>query len=682
MATTQNPIILDSTIRHQATNFDIIKPEHFLPGLVEGIDIANKNILKIKNEKEPNFKNTIEALEVSCLKAEKVISIFYNLLHADATEEIQKLAKEISPLVADFKTKIYLDSNLFSQVKKVYEQKFDLIQEEQVLLNNTYDDFIRTGALLSETDKNRLKEISKELSLLSPQFQENILKSTSEYKLEVTDKSELGGLSDDNLEAAKTESGWCFTLQSPSFIPFLKYCENRDLRETLWKAFSTRAVTDKESNQEIVKKIVVLRGEQAKLLGYNNYSNYVLEKRMAKNEQTVMEFLNELYTAFEPAAKKDIEDVSQLAFETDQIKNLMPWDVSFYSEKLKSKLYDFNEEDIKPYFSLENVIEGVFTHSEKLYNLTSKKGTDLPLYQKDVVTYEVFDKNSNEYMGLLYMDFFPRDTKAQGAWKCTYVDQGLFESEVQRPHVSIVCNFTKPTKTKPSLLTFREVQTLFHEFGHALHTLLSKCKYKSIGGTHVHRDFVELPSQIFENWILETEALNLFAKHYETGEPIPSEYIDKIKKSSQFMSGYFNFRQLKFGFLDMAWHSTEFKSLDEIDVIKFDKESTKHLELLPYVEGTNTSCAFAHIFCGGYAAGYYGYKWAEVLDADAFELFKEKGIFNKEVAQSFKDNILVKGGSEPPMELYKKFRGRESKIEAFLKREGAYLLLGLSASQK
>ncbi|MBT4761813.1 MAG: M3 family metallopeptidase [Bdellovibrionaceae bacterium] len=668
--TQSNPILKKSNLQHQAVNFDAIKPEHYLPALKSAIEIAKQNIQKIKEVQTPDFHNTIEALETSSEKVGTVASVFFNLLHAHATDELQALAKDISPLLASFGNDIYLDATLFEKVKHVYDQKPELNTEEKTLLNNAYDSFIRSGALLSTEDKDKLKEISEKLSVLTPQFSENILKSTNSYKLIIENIEDIPGLSEDILEAAKTEKGWEFSLQAPSVIPFLTYCSNRDLREKMWKAFASRSMHGEFSNQDIIKQIVTLRYQEAKLLGYDNYASYVLEKNMAKDVDTVMSFLNDLLEASSPAAKRDVKMLTDLALETDGISKLMTWDTAYYKEKLKTKLYDFEEGDLKPYFSLDNVTNGIFIHADKLYGLQFKKSEDYSKYHEDVSVYEVIDKASKEFMGLFYMDFFPRETKSQGAWKTTYVDQGLFEGKVLRPHVSVVCNFTKPTSKKPSLLNLREVETLFHEFGHALHALLSKCKYQSIGGTHVYRDFVELPSQILENWAFEKEALNLYAEHYETHEKMPDEFIQKIKDSSQFMAGFNCLRQLKFGFLDMAWHTSTFDNPGDFDVVDFDKKATEHTEITEFVEGTNTSCAFSHIFAGGYAAGYYGYKWAEVLDADAFELFKEKGLYNAEVADSFKQNILARGGSEHPMDLYKKFRGREPKVDALLKREG------------
>jgi peptidyl-dipeptidase Dcp len=667
---TNNPLLIDSTLTHQATNFKTIKPEHFMPGLTTAIAIANENIENIKSVKNPSFDNIIEALEAASEKVGTVASVFYNLLHAHATEEIQVLAKDMSPILANFSTDIYLDEKLFDQVKTVFDQAPDLNQEEQMLLRNTYDSFIRSGALLNKDQKVKLKKNNEQLSILTTKFQENILKSTNSFSLDVKYLHDLKGLPEDALEASKSEKGWTFTLQAPSYTPVLTYCENRGLREQMWRAFSERSVGGENSNQATVKDIILLRYKEAKLLGYSNYANYVLEKHMAKDEKTVMTFLNDLYEVLKPAALDDFKNLSAFAKKMDKLNELKPWDVAFYSEKLKKKLFDFDEEDLKPYFSLEDVINGVFIHADKLYDLKFEKSEKYPTYHEDVIVYDVYNKTSNEFVGLFYMDFFPRATKGQGAWKTTYVDQGLSQGKVRRPHVSVVCNFTKPTETKPSLLTFREVETLFHEFGHALHALLSQCRYQSIGGTNVYRDFVELPSQILENWASESESLNLFAKHYKTGETIPKKYIDKIKKSSQFMAGFQSLRQLKFGYLDMAWHTSTFEKPEEFDVVDFDKKATQNLDILDYVEGTNTSCSFSHIFAGGYAAGYYGYKWAEVLDADAFELFKEKGIFNKEVANSFKENILTRGGSEHPMDLYKKFRGREPNVNALLKREG------------
>jgi peptidyl-dipeptidase Dcp len=526
-----------------------------------------------------------------------------------------------------------------------------------------------------KTNATDCARLIKKLSTLGPKFGENVLKATNAFELELTTEDDLVGLPESAKEAcaaaaeAKGKQGtWLVTLQAPSMIPFLQYSEKRELREKIWKAYSSRAFKDEFSNENTIKEIVSLKYERANLLGFPTHAHYVLDKRMAGNPEKVNAFLQKLLKASKPAAERDLAEVQEFAKSIGGPDTLLPWDFAFYSEKIKEKKFEFSEEDLRPYFKLENVIAGVFEHASKLYGLKFTASTDYPVYHDDVMTYEVYDESSNDFIGLFYADFFPRDSKRGGAWMTTFYEQGLFQGEVMRPHVSIVCNFTKPTKDKPSLLTFMEVQTLFHEFGHSLHGLLSQCKYRSLAGTNVLWDFVELPSQILENWTLEKESLDLFAKHYETGELMPKELAQKIKDSSKFLAGYSSLRQLNFATVDMRWHTTVPDKITSVD--EFEAEATKETTLFDKVPGTNFSCAFSHIFAGGYSSGYYSYKWAEVLDADAFEMFKEKGLFDASVAKSFKENILMKGGTEHPMKLYKKFRGREPDPDALLRRDG------------
>ena len=529
--------------------------------------------------------------------------------------------------------------------------------------------------MLKADEKKELRQIDQELSALSPQFSENVLKATNSFHIHITDKNELEGMPDSALKAASEEaeskgysSGWVFTLHAPSMVPLLKYCPTQKVREKVWKAYSSRAFDDEFDNSEFVKKIVSLRLKRAQLLGYKSHAEFVMEQRMAERTDKVVSFLERLIEVSKPAAEREFQELKNFAQKVDGVQDLKPWDQAYYSEKLKQSQFQFDEEAFRPYFKLENVIDGMFLHAEKLFNLQFKK-IELPVYHPDVDVYQVSYKDSGDYVGLLYTDFFPRETKRGGAWMGTYRDQGLFEGSVKRPHAVIVCNFTKPTKDKPSLLTIQEVETLFHESGHALHGLLSQCQYRSTGGTNVKWDFVELPSQIFENWVSEKESLSLFAKHYETGEVIPEDLVKKLIEVKNFQAGLFSLRQLNYGTLDMKWHTIESEETIS-SVPDFEKLATEKTRLIDVIPGTNMSCSFSHIFAGGYSAGYYSYKWAEVLDADAFEAFKESDLFDKKVASSFHDNILTRGGSEPPMDLYKRFRGREPDPDALLRRSG------------
>lgn len=675
---TTNPLLKPFTNKDQAVPFDVIKVEHYIPALDEAIKIAKENIAKIKtNSAAPNFENTIVALESVSELSDKIAGIYGNLEVAHADEALQALAKEIYPKLTALSSDISLDEDIFKRVKAVYDKKdsLNLNKERFRLLEKTYLAFTRNGALLSAADKETLRQIDQELSVLSPKYSENVLKATNAFEMVLDKKEDVAGLPEGILEGAaamaeaKGHKGkWLFNLQIPSYLPFMTYANNRPLREKIWKVYGSRAYKGEFSNQETVLKTVQLRDKRAKLLGFATHADFVLAERMAKNPQTVMEFLNKLLKASKDAGKKDLAEVAAFAKTKDGVSDIQPWDFGFYSEKLKEEKYAFNEEDLRPYFKLENVVEGVFAHAKKLYGLTFKETTEVPVYHPEVKAYEIFDEKSGKYMGLFYTDFFPRETKKDGAWMTQFRGQGLHEGEMKRPHVSIVCNFTKPTPTKPSLLTYDEVRTLFHEFGHALHGMLSDCTYPSLSGPNVYWDFVELPSQIMENWVGEKEGLDLFARHYETNAPMPSDLIEKLKASQKFQAGYMSCRQIQFAMMDMAWHSTNPQEIKDVD--SFEEKATAETRLFPKVEGTNTSCSFSHIFAGGYAAGYYSYKWAEVLDADAFEYFKEKGLFNQEVAQKFKDTILSRGGTEHPMDLYKKFRGREPDPNALLRRDG------------
>jgi peptidyl-dipeptidase Dcp len=672
-----NPLLQHSHLKHGAVNFPVIRPHHFIPALCEAIEQAKREIDAIKKCNEPpTFRNTIEALETSGELVSTISSIYFNLFGAEADEAFQALAQEISPMLSEYSSDISLDPELFVRVKSVYDNKsqWKLNVEEARLLDVTYKSFVRNGALLSEEDRAALRNIDRELSKLGPQFAENLLKATNQYVLEIKDEKQLSGLPDSAKEAMRAEAvekglsnSWIVTLHATSFSPFLTYADDRGLREEVWRAYSRRAFGDEHCNQHILSQVVLLRHRRATLLGYTNHAQYVLEERMAETPEKVHSFLDRILSAAKPAAKKELEELSELKMSMTGDPQLKPWDLAYYSEKLKQKKYDFDQEKLRPYFRLENVVRGVFAHAELLYGLHFEK-IDLPTYHKDVNVYEVTDKKTGNFIGLFYTDFFPRPTKKGGAWMTGFREQGLLKGEVHRPHINIVCNFTKPTSSKPSLLTLDEVRTLFHEFGHALHGLLSDGTYVSISGTNVYWDFVELPSQVMENWVLEKEALDLYAAHFETGEKISEEMADKLRLSSQFMAGTSAMRQLAFGYLDMAWHSGETPSGQDVE--SFESHILKDLAILPREPGTNISCTFAHVFAGGYSAGYYSYKWAEVLEADAFELFKEKGLFNQDVAHSFRTHILARGGSEHPMDLYVRFRGREPDPDALLRRDG------------
>jgi peptidyl-dipeptidase Dcp len=657
--------------------FSKIQNEDFLPTFKEAINIAKKEIDDIvKNTKAPSFENTIEALEFSGEQLDRISSIFFNLNSAETNETIQKIAQEVSPLLSEFSNDITLNEDLFKRVKTIYDSKgeLDLTTEQQTLLDKKYKSFSRNGANLSDDKKEKLREIDKKLSQLKLKFGENVLAETNKFEMLITDENDLSGLPDGAKEAAKQfaeskeKEGWLFSLDYPSYIPFVTYADNRELRKKMTLAAGSKGFkNDDLDNQEIVLQIVKLRHERANLLGYKTHAHFVLEERMAKTPQNVLDFSNELLEKAKPAAEREFKNLENFAKKSDNINHLEKWDGSYYSEKLKQQLFSLDDEQLKPYFKLENVIDGAFIIANKLFELNFEEINTIDKYHEDVLTYKVTD-NKGELISIFYADFFPRAGKRNGAWMTSYKPQYIKDNENSRPHVSIVCNFTKPTKTKPSLLTFNEVTTLFHEFGHALHGMLANTTYPSLSGTNVFWDFVELPSQVMENWCFEKEALELFAKHYQTGETIPMDLVEKIKESSTFHEGMQTLRQLSFGLLDMSWHGQD--PTDIKDVKAFESEMFKNTTLYPETKETCMSTAFSHIFQGGYSSGYYSYKWAEVLDADAFEYFKEKGIFSKTVADKFKDNVLSKGGTENPMTLYKRFRGKAPQPEALLKRAG------------
>ncbi|MES2485914.1 MAG: M3 family metallopeptidase [Bacteroidota bacterium] len=665
------------TTKHDTAPFSGITTPDFMPAFTEGIEKARKEIDGIVNNPEaPSFKNTIAAMSYSGENLDRISSIFFNLHSAETNDDIQKIAQEISPLLSEFGNDIRLNADLFKRVKAVYEQKdnLNLTPEQTTLLDKQYKSFSRNGANLPEDKKNRLREIDKELSKLSLEFGENVLSEAHAFQLHITNDKDLVGLPEGTVEAAKElavsleKEGWIFTLDYPSYIPFVTYADNRELRKKMVLAFGAKGFQKNEfDNEAIVLQIVKLRHERANLLGYASHANFVLEERMAENPDKVKSFLNDLLAKAKPAAEKEFAQLTAFAKELDGIDQLEKWDGAYYSEKLKQKLFNLDDEKLKPYFKLENVLNGAFTVANKLFGLTFEEVKDIDVYHKDVTTYEVKDENG-DLVAIFYADFFPRKGKRNGAWMTSFKPQYVIDGVNERPHVSIVCNFTKPTGSKPSLLTFNEVTTLFHEFGHALHGMLANTVYPSLSGTSVFWDFVELPSQVMENWCYEPEALALFAHHYQTNEIIPIEYIKKIKESASFQEGMATLRQLSFGLLDMGWHSEDPNHITSLK--DFETQQFAATTLYPDVKENAMSTAFSHIFQGGYSSGYYSYKWAEVLDADAFEVFQEKGIFDKETATKFKEFVLSKGGTEHPMELYKRFRGQEPKPDALLKRAG------------
>ncbi len=672
-----NPLLGEFKTPHETAPFGKIENEHFLPAFKDAIKEGETEVQAVvENTDFPTFENTVAALERSGRLLSRTAGIFFNLVSAETSDELQQLAQEVSPMLTKFQNDITLNPVLFERIKTVYNKRetLELTPEQQTLLEKTYIDFVRKGANLSEDDKQKFREISTELSKLNLKFGENVLKETNKYELHITDKSKLAGLPDSELEAAaqkaksKDKEGWVFDLTMPGYLPFMKYAGNRDLRRELFMAYMSKSYKgDELDNQENIRKMVNLRLEMANLLGYNTYADYALERRMAMNAGGVYKLLDDLYEASYNMALKEKQEVLDYARKNGFNDEIMQWDWSYYSEKLKVEKFDLNDEMLKPYFELRNVIDGVFGLATELFGITFRENKEIPVYHEEVIPYEVYDKDGT-FLSVLYADFHPRPGKQGGAWMNEFKGQWKEDGKNSRPHITIVMNFTRPTETKPALLTFNEVETFMHEFGHALHGMLANATYSGLSGTNVYRDFVELPSQIMENWAVEKEFLDRFAKHYETGEPIPGELVEKIKAAANFQAGYLSVRQLSFGLLDMAWH-TQKKPFGG-DVKQFEEEAWKKTRIFPVIDQVAMSTQFGHLFAGGYAAGYYSYKWAEVLDADAFSLFKEKGLFNKEVAQSFRENILEKGGTEHPMVLYKRFRGQEPTVDALLERSG------------
>ena len=669
----ENPLLGYFGTKHQSAPFTKIMPKHFIPAIEKDIQESLEAIDKITNQtSQPSFDNTIDALQNIGEFLERNSALLFNLNSAETTEEIQKITQQASPILTKFQNDVRLNQALFERIKIVYENRENenLTTEQLALLEKEFKGFTRNGALLSQDKKDILREIDTQKAQLSLRFGENVLADTNSFSLHVTEEKELKGIPDQVREMAadiaksKNKTGWVFTLDYPSYVPFMTYLEDRSLRRKMSLAFGKRGFQENDhNNSEIILKLIELRKKRAELLGYESHASFVLEERMAGSEENVNNFLEDLYQKALPAAKKEWEEVEEFAKENLNLDKIEKWDTAYVSEKLKQAQLDLNEQLLKPYFPLEKVKLGLFEIVGKLYGLSFKKNNDIEGYNEEVDIYEVFN-SQGEYHALLYTDFFPREGKRNGAWMTSYRSQ----KKGQRPHISIVCNFSKPTASLPSLLTFQEVSTLFHEFGHALHGILADTTYGALSGTNVHWDFVELPSQIMENWCYEKEALKLFAKHYKTNEIIPMRYVKKIKKVAHFQQGLQTLRQLGFGFLDLSYHNK--KATEIKDVKNHEKEILQRVQFLGDYPENCTSTAFSHIFQGGYSAGYYSYKWSEVLDADAFELFLEKGIFDLETSKSFKENILSKGGTEHPMKLYKRFRGKSPDPKALLKRAG------------
>lgn len=663
---------------HQVTPFNLIQVSDYEPGIMQGIKEEEEDINNIVNNPEfPTFENTIEALEKTGETLHRVTNVFFNLLSCETNDEMEEIANKVQPALTEHSNNIGLNEKLFDRIKKVYDSHPSLNNEQQKLLDETYKSFIRRGANLSPEKKEIFRKISLELSQNSLQFSQNSLKETNSYILHVKDKSRLKGLPENSLEAAaqtakeKNLEGWVFTLQAPSYGPFMSFCEDRELRKELYLAYNTKcAHGGNTDNQDLVKKIVNGRIQLAQLLGYPDFASYVLENRMAENKDNVFNLLHELLEKYRPVAEKEVKAIEELAHETEGADfKLMPWDFAFYSDKLKLKLFNINKEILRPYFQVDKVIEGVFALATKLYGIAFKENREIPVFNPDVIPFEVFDKDGS-FLAVLYTDFYPREGKRSGAWMTSYKEQWIEKDGTNsRPHVSITANLTKPTPTKPALLTLDEVQTFLHEFGHALHGIFANTTYESLSGTNVYWDFVELPSQFMENYANEKEFLNTFAYHYKTGEALPSELIQRINDSKNFNVAYACLRQISFGLLDMAYYTRKELLPENTDIKTFEHKAWESTQLLPVIPECCMSTQFSHIMTGGYAAGYYSYKWAEVLDADAFEYFQETGIFNQETANKFR-NMLSKGGTIPPMKLYEEFRGKAPSIHALLHRNG------------
>ena len=678
----KNPFFEPYNTPHDTVPFDRIALDDYEEAFMEGIRRDDEEIEKtVNNPEEPTFENTIVRIDNEKGNhyydlLDRVSNVFSCMLSAETSDELDELAQKMSPILTKHSNDVRLNKRLFERIKYVYEHHRELTPEEKMLLDNCYDGFVRSGALLNDEDKERLRTLTEEASMLSLQFSQNLLKENKAFKLHITDKAQLDGLPDTAIEAAaqnaaeENEEGWIFTLDYPSYSPFMTYSKQRELRRQLYMAKNTECTHDnKENNIEICKRIVNLRREIAQLLGNDTYADYVLKHRMASNTQNVYKLLNDLIDAYKPTAEKEVEEIRELAhkLEGDNF-TVEPWDFSYYSHKLQMERYNLDAEMLRPYFELKNVIKGVFGLATTLYGITFKENTDIPVYHPDVKAYEVFDKDGS-YLAVLYADFYPRKGKQGGAWMTEFQGQWIDrKGNNVRPHVSVVMNFTKPTAEKPALLTLGEVETFLHEFGHSLHGMFANTRFESLSGTNVWWDFVELPSQFMENYAVEKDFLRTFAFHYKTGEPIPDELIERIVKSRNFMAAYCCLRQVSFGLLDMAYYTKQTPFTE--DIVAFEKKAWEKAMVMPQLKDTCMTVQFSHIMAGGYAAGYYSYKWAEVLDADAFSVFKKNGIFDQKTAQSFRDNILSKGGTEHPMTLYKRFRGQEPTIDALLERNG------------
>ena len=673
----KNPLLTESPLPFGAPQFDKIENEHYLPAFEEGIAEAKAEIdAIIANEEEPTFENTIEAMEFAGGKLNSAASVFYALMEAHTNEQMQQIAEEISPMLTEYSMYVSLNADLFERVKAVYEKRNELgLDVDQMkLLEDNYKSFVRGGANLSDEDKVLYSQWSEELSLATLQFSKNVLAATNAYTLNITDEADLAGLPEyvktmaAETAADKGLEGWAFTLDAPSYSPFLQYSEKRELRKQIWTAYNTRALGGEFDNTEVVRKIVDLRIKIANILGYETYADYALEERMAKDKKTAVDFIMNLLKPSLEFAKKDVAEVFAYARKNGfEGKRLESWDFGYWSERYKEAEYSLSAEELKPYFQLESCIDAVFGLASRLYGISFEERNDLPVYHEDVKVYEVKDTDGS-HLALFYADFFPRASKRGGAWMTSFRDQSIKDGVEKRPHITIVCNFTKPTADAPALITHDELTTFLHEFGHALHGMFAEGRYPSLTGTSVSRDFVELPSQIMENWAFEPEYLNSFAKHYQTGEPIPAELIEKIVAAKNYLAGYAQVRQLHYGWLDMSWHTLT--ELPAESTIEFESKALAPYAVMPAVEGAAFSGSFSHIFSGGYTAGYYSYKWAEVLEADAFSLFKEKGIFNTEVAASFRENILSKGGTMDEAVIYRNFRGHDPQPEALMEKLG------------
>ena len=685
-----NPLLTDSTLPYGAPQFDKIKTEHYLPAFEQAITEAKAEIDAIVNNPDaPNFDNTIAALDEAGGRLNDVAGIFYNLMEADTNDQMQDIAEKVSPMMTEYSMYVSLNEPLFARVKAVHESSEGLEPDQARLLEKTWKSFVRNGANLGAEDKETYSKLSEQLSLLTLQYGKNVLAATNAFTLNLTDEADLEGLPDFVREAAvetaksKEMEGWAFDLSAPSYGAFMKYSTRRDLRQKMWMAYNTRATEGENSNIELCRQIAESRLKIANILGYETYADYALEERMAKNPQTVNEFIQKLLEPSLPAAKAEVKELYEYArangFEDSEIQ---PWDFGFWSEKLKDARYSINDEQLKPYFRLESCIDAAFGLAGKLYGLTFEERKDIPVYHPDVKVYDVKDADG-VHKALFYADFFPRASKRGGAWMTEFRGQSIVNGVEKRPFISLVTNFTKPTAGKPALLTHDELTTLLHEFGHSLHGILAEGRYSSLTGTNVSRDFVELPSQIMENWAFEPEFLDTFARHFETGEALPDTLINKIVEAKNYNAAYAQVRQLQFGILDMAWHTlkggsesghfdrlSDLKTMQELGTIAFEKAALKSSNVIPSIPQACISTSFSHIFSGGYSAGYYSYKWSEVLEADAFSLFKEKGIFSTEVSHSFRDNILSKGCSEDEDVLYRRFRGHDPEPEALLEKLG------------